>query len=429
MRSRIVLMFGLGAIGGCALDSAGAQPGAGGGSSSAEVATSIATGGPGSTSSGSTSGQGGESAGSTGDGGASTGAGGSISQGGSGGDDGGGGSGGAGGQGGGVGGEGGEGGAAPLCGNGRLEDGEECETQEDGDDCEDSSCQWLGSCGDDITRSFVPGGLFATGDTTEAPSVADFGACQDNGAAPVQLHAYTTGPEPAFLEVRVGQDPAGLANPILSLHTRCTDPTLLDCRIPGGPCCVDAAAGVDELLVSTLLPPFTTVEVAVSGFQGDDGAYDIEFRELRNLLEEDFDAGLGEFTIESGWSAIGTCPGVAGTPCVGIVGDATHPDENLISPSFSAENVGVVFLRWHHSCDNSLGNLNDQQTIEVSIDGGTQWTEVYAQGQEQDEDDVAKEVDISVVAGEPDVRLRWHYADGGGADFYWYVDDVVVTGW
>ena len=453
MFHRVLFASSLALTCGCALDGTGARPGAGGadaastaagpggtsGSTTTGATSSTSTGDPSGPGSGGAPGTGGSGAGGPGTGGegATTSTGGGA-EGGAGGASG-------GGTGetasngetastggtGGTGGFGGAGGAAPVCGNGTLESGEECETP-NGSECALVSCEWLGDCGDDIVAPFVPGGTLLAGNTTQAPTVADFGtpACGDNGAAPVQLYKYTTGSVPSYVEVVAFPDVAGLSDAILSLHTSCSNDSALTCFIGAGlgPCCADGpTADANEVLQTIELPPGTTVEAAVTGYQDISGAYDVRFREYRYLIFESFDAGPGTFTIGSGWLAANDC--VGGTDCLGVPGNGNYPNEILSSPSFSTVGVAAVFLQWHHWVDNADANPSDEQRVEISTNGGTSWTRIYSQGDGVDENDTDEQVDISAYAGSADAQVRFVYADGNGSDFGWYVDDVRVLAW
>ncbi len=455
MLHRVLFATSLALTCGCALDATGARPSEGGGDSSSTVAgpgatigsttagasSSTSTGEPSGPGSGGAPGTGGSGAGGpgTGGGGATTSNGGGTADGGAGG------AGGAGetastasttstattGSTSGAGGSGGQGGATPVCGNGALESGEECETP-DGGDCDLVSCDWLGACGDDIVAPFVPGGTQLAGNTTLAPTVADFGtpACGDNGTAPVQLYKYTTGSVPSYVEVVAFPNAAGLSDAILSLHTSCSNDSALTCFVDAGlgPCCVDGpTAGANEVLQTIELPPGTTVEAAVTGYQDISGAYDVRFREYRYLVFESFDAGVGTFTIGSGWVAANDC--VGGTDCIAVPGSGNYPNEILSSPSFSTVGVAAVYLQWHHWVDNSSVNSSDEQRVEISTNAGATWTAIYSQGNGVDENDTDKQVDISAFAGSADVKVRFVYADGGGSDYGWYVDDVRVLAW
>lgn len=87
-----------------------------------------------------------------------------------------------------------------------------------------------------------------------------------------------------------------------------------------------------------------------------------------------------------------------------------------------------MVLQWWHSLDQSGSNPADAQRVEVSTDGTT-WTSVYLQPDGVDEIAALKEIDISDYVGLPEVRIRFVYADGGGLDNGWYVDDVRVVAW
>jgi hypothetical protein len=426
----------LAAIAGCALDPTGAAPtddGAGG-------AGTPAGSGPGPSSATSTgSGDGvtttGGSGGSPGAGGApsSTGAGGDGGQGASSGEGGAGGAGGAGtGQGGaGVGGAGGDGGAGGTCGDGTVDPDEEC----DGGDplaCDPLACTWLGECGAARPASFTPGGTTITGDTTVAPSTTAFDAqCSDPGDAPTHLYSYVTSAPLAYVEVvAVGDGNAPLADAILSLHVGCADATQLDCRFQTGVdgCCADAGGdGAVEVLLTDGLLPGTTVTAAVTGYLGDAGSYGVRFREYRYLLAESFTNGVGSFTT-SDWAHVGPherCAG--GGACMVLAGGGESPNEILTSGAVDASGVGAVFLGWFHQVDNSGVNLLDEQIVEVSADGGATWTEVYRQPNGVDEFGVWKQVDVSMLAGAPDARVRFVYQDGGFGDNGWFVDEVSLV--
>jgi len=64
-------------------------------------------------------------------------------------------------------------------------------------------------------------------------------------------------------------------------------------------------------------------------------------------------------------------------------------------------------------------------TLRASIDGGTVWTDITTYPSVNSW--VAQETDLSSLAGEADVILRFHYNDGGSWGYGWAIDDIVVS--
>jgi hypothetical protein len=149
------------------------------------------------------------------------------------------------------------------------------------------------------------------------------------------------------------------------------------------------------------------------------------------LFQESFEPPPGQFTSNSaaGWAPTSGASCVNGSSCMAVPNDGQpHASETLTSTSFDASGVGAAVLGWHHVIDDSFGNPFDRHRVQVSVDGGQSWIDIYDHPQTIDES-ADKQVDASVIVGWPDVRARFLLEDGGGAQLGWFVDDVYVLGW
>jgi hypothetical protein len=155
-------------------------------------------------------------------------------------------------------------------------------------------------------------------------------------------------------------------------------------------------------------------------------------------LNEDFEAGLPvEWTVIDGGTTADTWtdtnPG-GRTPQGGCAGTFMIADsdeagsggivmaEELISPSFDcsgATEVVLEFAQYYY-------HLSSSAKVDISIDGGTTWTNIVTQ-----ESSVTgpTSIDISAIAaGESDVKLNFVYQDNGNWAWYWMVDNIQVYG-
>lgn len=325
---------------------------------------------------------------------------------------------------------GGSGGAPPSeCGNGVLEPGEQCDAPIP--ECDVATCTLIGECALSRQVSFEPGGVSRSDDTTVAPNTTDFGTCANTAGAPVHLYRYTTGPVPAYVQVVVEADATGLADPVLSFHTSCLDDSIASC-LQAAPCCSNALVLQNEIVTTDVVPASSLVTVAVSGALGDDGHYDITFRDYRYLFLETFEPPPGQFTAAgsaSTWAPTSGAVCDGGSQCMGLRNDGmNHDAETLTSVPFSAPGIGGAALGWHQRIDDAFFNGSDSYRVEVSVDGGFGWTPVYTHPQGLDETS-NEQVDVSFIAGAEDVRIRFVIEDGGGDVNAWYVDTVYVIAW
>jgi len=100
-------------------------------------------------------------------------------------------------------------------------------------------------------------------------------------------------------------------------------------------------------------------------------------------------------------------------------------DTELITPSFVVP-AGST-LEFNHSFRWYSGGLNEQADVDVSVNGGP-WIllENYSGGDDGYPTGVHKSIDLSSYAGN-NAQIRFRYYDSNW-DWWWQVDDVVVTG-
>ncbi|MBN2682135.1 MAG: T9SS type A sorting domain-containing protein [Bacteroidales bacterium] len=110
------------------------------------------------------------------------------------------------------------------------------------------------------------------------------------------------------------------------------------------------------------------------------------------------------------------------------LGSAITPNEAALSTfSFSCVGRTNVKINYHHYW---LGVEGTHGLVEISTNGGTIWTTVMdyhklSRGSLASPQDTA--IDVSALAaGQPDVRVRFRYTDGGFSGKYWYIDDVTI---
>ncbi len=159
------------------------------------------------------------------------------------------------------------------------------------------------------------------------------------------------------------------------------------------------------------------------------------------LMSESFDGGeLPEGwesidnTGEGSWAIVSDfapCNEVPGNPtggsgafalinsdCAGFV----SLDTELRTASIDLSEWGGAILSFHQD----YFNLFDTADVDVSTDGGKGWTNVLRQTA-SDRGPTSIQTVLPNVAGQADVRLRFHYYNANFA-WWWAVDDVVVSG-
>ena len=109
-------------------------------------------------------------------------------------------------------------------------------------------------------------------------------------------------------------------------------------------------------------------------------------------------------------------------------GTDSELDEELITPSLNFTNQSTPYLQFEtYYNDGTLGS--EYAEVDVSSDGGNTWTNVIQwdidQGSSTQPFTVG--VDLSAVAGDSsDVKIRFHYIDGGVWSWYWALDNVRI---
>ncbi len=280
----------------------------------------------------------------------------------------------------------------------------------DGDglwDCEDSDCAGIEPCGDENTEARCGDGFDNDND--------GFVDCADTGCA--------------------GVDPCGAED----TEARCADGVdndndgSTDC---GDPDCGGLAGCVPEADETT----------CADGVDNDgDGAVDCDDSGCHGvgtcpnyLLVQRFetwppagwtisDGGTAGYSWQSSATSTAGLTLTGGTGRFAIVdsdeaGTGVLFDDSLVTPVLDCSAYTTVTLGFrHHYNDYST---YDSAAVEVSTDGAT-WTPVVTYTTDVTNSTVAN-LDLSAqAAGQATVRIRFRYI--GNYDFYWLIDDVIVT--
>jgi len=174
---------------------------------------------------------------------------------------------------------------------------------------------------------------------------------------------------------------------------------------------------------------FVTIELATNEFHPGPSI---------NIIEEDFEVWPPvDWTIDATaescdtWLSTDTIDqtnltGGAGEAAVANsdeCGDAM--DTWMISPAMDLTGFDAVSLTFKSDFNDFLNR--DDGYIDISVDGGVTWTNVFHYEKDDFRGPRTEVVDISAFAGEESVLLRFHYT-APAWDWWWQVDDVSITG-
>ncbi len=158
---------------------------------------------------------------------------------------------------------------------------------------------------------------------------------------------------------------------------------------------------------------------------------------VAELLAEDFEVWPpAGWTIDADpascdtWLSTETTDYINNTGGTGFAADANSDycgdamDTWMISPVMDFSGFDSVSLQFKSDFWD-YGNVDDGY-VDVSVDGGTTWTNVLHYEKQDYYGPRTETVDLSAYVGETTVTLRFHYV-APGWDWYWQVDDVVVS--
>ncbi len=179
------------------------------------------------------------------------------------------------------------------------------------------------------------------------------------------------------------------------------------------------------------------------------------------ILSEDFSTGTEGSTFPNGWTtstefgtvgdwvigntantgipAYGGDDGMIGGGCDGLYalldsdgfGSAGSQNASLISPVMDLTGYSELTLRFNHHFRNYS---SESGYVEATTDNGTTWTELtsYILPAEVSGPPLVTQIvegltliDISALAGNPEVQIRFRYVGSWG--YYWGIDNIEVT--
>ncbi len=158
---------------------------------------------------------------------------------------------------------------------------------------------------------------------------------------------------------------------------------------------------------------------------------------VTELLSEDFEVWPpAGWTIDADpascdtWLSTETTEYINNTGGTGFAADANSDycgdamDTWMISPVMDFSGFDSVSLQFKSDFWD-YGNVDDGY-VDVSVDGGTTWTNVLHYEKQDYYGPRTETVDLSAYVGETTVTLRFHYV-APDYDWWWQVDDVVVS--
>ena len=129
--------------------------------------------------------------------------------------------------------------------------------------------------------------------------------------------------------------------------------------------------------------------------------------------------------IESQWWSVAPHGNIIGTnddDC-----DCDKSMDYLIMPPMDFSSSGAVALQFENYYDGgSFGGDTETATLEYSFDNGSTWTVLSEIIGTDDGDWDAQSFDLSILTGNSNVLIAFHYNDNGGWMFGWAIDDVVL---
>lgn len=173
------------------------------------------------------------------------------------------------------------------------------------------------------------------------------------------------------------------------------------------------------------------------------------------VLSEDFSAGSEGSTFPNGWTtttepssvgdwilgntantgvpAYGGDTGMINGGCDGLyalldsdgIGAAGSQDASLVSPVIDLSEYSELIVKFNHHF--RVYNANaDFGYVEGTIDGGVTWENIttFTGAQDYTAEGLTS-LDISILAGNPSVQIRFRYV--GSYGYYWGIDNIEVT--
>lgn len=129
--------------------------------------------------------------------------------------------------------------------------------------------------------------------------------------------------------------------------------------------------------------------------------------------------------IESQWWSVAPHGNIIGTnddDC-----DCDKSMDYLIMPPMDFSSSVAVALQFENYYDGgSFGGDTETATLEYSFDNGSTWTVLSEIIGTDDGDWDAQSFDLSILTGNSNVLIAFHYNDNGGWMFGWAIDDVVL---
>ena len=131
--------------------------------------------------------------------------------------------------------------------------------------------------------------------------------------------------------------------------------------------------------------------------------------------------------IESAWWSIASHGNIIGSnddDC-----DCDKSMDYLIMPPLDLSGSVTIALQFENYYDGgNFGGASEMASIEYSLNNGNTWVVLSEIIGTDDASWDSQLVDLSVLAGNSNVLIAFHYNDNGGWVFGWAIDDVLVFG-
>ena len=101
-------------------------------------------------------------------------------------------------------------------------------------------------------------------------------------------------------------------------------------------------------------------------------------------------------------------------------------DTTMVTPSFSLASPSYVSAQLQFKSDFYCAAALDEGWVDITTDGGAIWTNLLYFDHQSVRGPGTETIDLTPYLGQPDVRLSFEYT-APGWDWYWQVDDVVVS--